>query len=200
MKRIFDVFFALVIFLIVSPLFLLIAILIKIDSKGSVFFKQVRVGECNVDFIIYKFRTMKVGSDKLGLITIGDKDPRVTRIGYFLRKSKLDELPQLINVFIGNMSFVGPRPEVRNYVDLYNEFQRKVLFIKPGITDLASIKYRNENEILSQVKDPKKYYETVIMAEKIKVNLAYNAKRNLYKDILVILITLKILRAEKYKF
>lgn len=133
--------------LVLSPMFLILSIWIKIDSPGPVFYKQMRVGRNNKDFKLYKFRSMRVGSDKKGLITIGGHDPRITKSGYFIRKYKLDEFPQLINVFIGEMSLVGPRPEVRKYVEMYTEEQMHVLDVRPGITDLASIRYRNENEL-----------------------------------------------------
>ena len=158
MIRFFDIFFSTLSLIVLSPLFLILAMWIKLDSKGPVFYKQVRVGKDDTDFLLYKFRTMVVDADKKGLITIGGRDPRVTRSGYFLRKYKLDELPQLINVLRGDMSLVGPRPEVRKYVDMYNAEQRKVLSVKPGITDYASIQYINENEVLAESDDPEKTY------------------------------------------
>ncbi len=193
MKRIFDIissFFGLLFFL---PILIVTVILIKIDSKGSVFYRQVRVGKKNRDFEIYKFRTMHVNADKLGLLTVGGRDPRITSVGYYLRKYKLDELPQLINVFIGDMSFVGPRPEVRKYVDLYSDEQKKVLLVKPGITDLASIEFRNENDILSEQKDPNQYYIDVIMPKKLEINLKYIKKRSILNDIGVIFKTFMII-------
>lgn len=186
MKRLFDLvlsFFGLLFF---SPILIITAILIKIDSKGPIFYKQVRVGKNNKDFKIFKFRTMHVNADKMGLLTVGGRDPRVTKIGYYLRKFKLDELPQLINVFIGEMSFVGPRPEVRKYVDLYTDEQLKVLLVKPGITDLASIEFRNENEILSQQDDPNKYYIDIIMPRKIEANMEAIKNQSFIFDIKVI--------------
>ena len=150
-----------------SPVFLILAIWIKLDSKGPVFYRQVRVGRKNRDFRIFKFRSMRVGADKMGLITVGGHDPRVTRSGYFIRKYKLDEFPQLINVFIGDMSLVGPRPEVRKYVDLYTSEQMQVLDVRPGVTSLASIRYRNENELLDQ------YYINVVMQDKLAIDLEY---------------------------
>ena len=149
----------------------MLAIWIKIDSEGPVFYRQVRVGKGNRDFRLFKFRSMRVGSDRKGLITVGGRDPRVTRSGYYIRKYKLDELPQLINVFTGDMSLVGPRPEVRKYVDLYTPEQMHVLDVRPGITDPASIRYRNENELLAQVEDPDRYYVEVIMQDKLQLNL-----------------------------
>lgn len=190
MKRIFDFVVSLVGLLIVTPVFLVIAILNLVDSKGGVFYRQVRVGKDNKDFRIFKFRTMHINADKLGLITIGGRDPRVTRTGYYLRKYKIDELPQLLNVLVGDMSFVGPRPEVREYVDLYTQEQQKVLDVRPGITDLASIEFRNENEILEKQEDPNQYYIEVIMPKKLDINLKYLQNRSLLKDIGIIFKTL----------
>ena len=153
-KRLFDIIFSLIGLILLLPLLLIIAILLKLESKGPVFYKQVRVGFNSTNFKIFKFRTMFVGSDKKGLLTLGDRDPRVTNIGFFLRKYKLDELPQLINVFIGNMSFVGPRPEVRKYVDLYSESDLEILSVKPGITDYASIVFRDEAQLLKDTDNP----------------------------------------------
>lgn len=152
------------------------------NSKGPVFYRQVRVGRHNKDFRIFKFRSMRVGADKGSLVTIGGHDPRVTRSGYFIRKFKFDELPQLINVFVGDMSLVGPRPEVRHYVDYWTPEQMQVLDVRPGITDPASIKFRNENELMEQAEDPEKYYIEVIMQEKIKLYLEYVEKHNFWYD------------------
>ena len=149
-QRLFDMFFSLVGLIVLFIPFLIIAILILIDSNGGVFYKQTRVGKDGVDFDLLKFRSMASGSDKSGLLTVGGRDSRITKIGYTLRKYKIDELPQLINVFVGDMSLVGPRPEVRKYVELYNSEQKKVLSVKPGITDYASIEYSNENELLGK--------------------------------------------------
>ncbi len=176
--------------LVLSPVFLILAIWVKSDSKGPIFYRQVRVGRYGRDFMLYKFRSMRVGSDKKGLITIGEKDPRVTRSGYFIRKYKLDELPQLVNVFVGDMSFVGPRPEVRKYVDMYTREQMHVLDVRPGITDWASIRYRNENELLASVKDPERFYQEVVMADKLKINLEYVSRHNLLFDIKLIFKTI----------
>lgn len=164
----------------------MLAIWIKIDSEGPVFYRQVRVGKGNRDFRLFKFRSMRVGSDRKGLITVGGRDPRVTRSGYYIRKYKLDELPQLINVFTGDMSLVGPRPEVRKYVDLYTPEQMHVLDVRPGITDLASIRYRNENELLAQVEDPDRYYVEVIMQDKLQLNLEYVEKQSFRFDLQLI--------------
>ena len=177
--------------LVLSPLFLVLAVWVKCDSKGPVFYRQVRVGRNNRDFRLYKFRSMRVGSDKKGLITIGGHDPRVTRSGYYIRRYKLDELPQLINVFAGNMSLVGPRPEVRKYVDLYTPEQMHVLDVRPGITDLASIRYRNENELLERADDPDRYYVDVIMQDKLRINLEYVADHSFLKDIKLIGMTFR---------
>lgn len=190
MKRFFDLVTSGLGLLVLSPLFLVLAVWIKCDSAGPVFYRQVRVGRNNRDFRLYKFRSMRVGSDRKGLITIGGHDLRVTRSGYYIRRYKLDELPQLINVFVGDMSLVGPRPEVRKYVGLYTPEQMRVLGVRPGITDLASIRYRNENELLEQVDDPDRYYVDVIMQDKLRINLEYVAHHSLVTDIRVILITL----------
>ncbi len=189
MKRFFDLVASGLGLLVLSPLFLILAVWIKCDSKGPVFYRQVRVGRNNRDFRLYKFRSMRVGSDKRGLITIGGHDPRVTRSGYSIRRYKLDELPQLINVFVGDMSLVGPRPEVRKYVDLYTPEQIHVLDVRPGITDLASIRYRNENELLEQVDDPERYYVDEIMQDKLRINLEYVAHHSFATDILLIINT-----------
>lgn len=156
-----------------SPLFWILSIWIKCDSKGPVFYRQIRVGKDNRDFKLLKFRSMYVGADKESLITTGEHDPRVTRSGYFIRKYKLDELPQLVNVFIGEMSLVGPRPEVRKYVNMYNDEQKKVLSVKPGITDYASIEYINENELLEKSDDWEKTYIEEIMPAKIELNMKF---------------------------
>ena len=193
LKRFFDLILSFIGLLIIVPILFLITILIKISSSGPVFYKQVRVGKNNKDFKIFKFRTMHVNADKKGLLTVGGRDPRVTSIGYYLRKFKLDELPQLINVFKGDMSFVGPRPEVRQFVNLYSEIQKKVLNVKPGITDLASIEFRNENEILSKEEDPNQYYIDYIMPKKLEINLKYINQRNLLKDFVVIIKTIKVI-------
>lgn len=157
------------------PFLLIISIIIFTTSKGPALFKQVRVGRYNKDFKLFKFRTMYPNADKDGLLTLGDKDTRITPIGAFLRKFKLDELPQLINVLKGEMSLVGPRPEVRKYVNLYSAEQLKVLALKPGITDMASIKYVNENIILAQYEDPEQAYVNHVMPDKININLASSA-------------------------
>lgn len=186
----FDILFSATGLVVLSPLFLIIAIKIHSESSGPVFFRQSRVGRFGKDFIMYKFRTMAPGSDKKGLLTIGERDSRVTKTGYWLRKYKLDELPQLINVFLGDMSLVGPRPEVRKYVDMYNEEQKSVLNVRPGITDVASVKFRNENKILSNSENPEQFYISNIMPEKIQMNLEYIRNRSITKDFKVILNTI----------
>lgn len=173
MKRLFDIVASGLGLLVLSPVLLAVAIWIKLDSNGPIFYRQVRVGRNNKDFRIFKFRSMKIGADKGSLVTIGGRDPRITRSGYFIRKYKLDELPQLINVFVGDMSLVGPRPEVRHYVDYWTPEQMHVLDVRPGITDPASIKFRNENELMGQAENPEDYYINVIMQEKIKLYLEY---------------------------
>ena len=197
MKRIFDVIASGLGLIVLSPLFLILAIWIKLDSKGPVFYRQVRVGYKNKDFRIFKFRSMRVGADKGSLVTIGGHDPRVTRSGYFIRKFKFDELPQLINVFLGDMSLVGPRPEVRHYVDYWTPVQMHVLDVRPGITDPASIKFRNENELMEKAEDPEKYYIEVIMQEKIKLYLEYVEKHSFFYDLGLIFKTFWVIVKER---
>lgn len=190
-KRLLDIAASGLGLLLCSPIFLILAIWIKLDSTGPVFYRQVRVGRGNRDFRIYKFRSMRIGSDKGSLITVGGHDSRITRSGYFIRKYKFDELPQLINVFKGDMSLVGPRPEVRRYVDMYTPEQLHVLDVRPGITDPASIKYRNENELLEQAADPEQYYISVIMPDKLRLNLEYAANQSFFEDIRLIFATFR---------
>lgn len=197
MKRLFDIVASGLGLIVLSPLFLVLAIWIKLDSKGPVFYRQVRVGLNNKDFRIFKFRSMRVGADKGSLVTIGGRDPRVTRSGYWIRKFKLDELPQLINVFVGDMSLVGPRPEVRHYVDYYTPEQMHVLDVRPGITDPASIKFRNENELMEKAEDPEKYYIEVIMQEKIRLYLEYVEKHNFWYDLGLIFKTFWVIVKER---
>lgn len=196
MKRLFDLVASGCGLLVLSPLLLIVAIWIKLDSRGPVFYRQVRVGYKNKDFRIFKFRSMRVGSDKGSLVTIGGRDPRITRSGYFIRKYKLDELPQLINVFVGDMSLVGPRPEVRHYVNYWTPKQMRVLDVRPGITDPASIKFRNENELMGQAEDPEDYYIHVIMQEKIKLYLAYVDHASFWYDLKLIFQTFKVIISE----
>ena len=191
LKRIFDFVFSFVGILLLSPILVVLALLIVLDSKGGVFYLQQRVGKNNSDFFIYKFRTMSIGSDKAGLLTVGAKDNRITRVGYYLRKYKLDELPQLFNVLKGDMSLVGPRPEVRKYVNLYSPEQLKVLNVKPGITDYASIAYSNESELLAAAADPEKFYIETVFPAKLELNLKYIAEKGIWKDFRIILLTLK---------
>lgn len=197
MKRLFDIIASGLGLLVLSPILIIVAIWIKLDSEGSVFYRQVRVGRYNKDFRIYKFRSMRVGSDKGSLVTIGGKDPRVTRSGYFIRKFKIDELPQLINVFVGDMSLVGPRPEVRHYVDYWTPDQMRVLDVPPGITDPASIRFRNENELLEKAEDPEKYYIEVIMQEKLKLYLEYVESASFWYDIKLIFRTFVVIIKER---
>lgn len=196
MKRLFDIIASGLGLIFLSPLFLIVALLIKFDSPGPVFYRQSRVGRYGKDFRLFKFRSMRVGSDKKGLITVGGHDPRVTRSGYYIRKYKLDEFPQLINVFIGDMSLVGPRPEVRKYVDLYNHEQLHVLDVRPGITDLASIRYRNENELLATASDPEQYYRDIIMPDKLRINLQYISDHSFFRDLKIIFMTFKAIITE----
>lgn len=193
LKRIFDIVVSFVGLVILSPLFLILAIAIARDSKGPVFFKQTRVGRNEVPFKIYKFRTMVEDAEARGMqLTVGD-DSRITKVGTFLRKTKIDELPQLINVFKGEMSFVGPRPEVPKYVGLYTEDQRQVLMVRPGITDLASIEYRNESELLATADNPEKVYIEEVMPRKIELNKEYIRNMSLVSDMRIILKTIAVL-------
>lgn len=197
MKRLFDMVASGLGLLALSPLFLIVAVWIKLDSPGPVFYRQVRVGRHNRDFRIFKFRSMRVGSDKGSLVTIGGHDPRVTRSGYFIRKFKIDELPQLINVFVGDMSLVGPRPEVRHYVDFWTPEQMHVLDVRPGITDPASIKFRNENELMEKAEDPESFYVNVIMQEKIRLYLEYVKNASFWYDIKLIFRTFWVIISER---
>lgn len=197
MKRAFDIVASACGLLLLSPIFLVMAIWIKLDSEGPVFYRQVRVGRGNKDFRIFKFRSMRVGADRGSLVTIGGRDPRITRSGYFIRKYKLDEFPQLINVLKGDMSLVGPRPEVRHYVNYWTSEQMHVLDVRPGITDPASIKFRNENELMEQAKDPENYYIHVIMQEKIRLYLEYVRKASFLYDIRLIFKTFYVIIKER---
>lgn len=189
MKRLFDILISAMGLLMLAPLFVLIAVWIKLDSPGPVFYRQVRVGRYGKDFRIFKFRSMRTDADKGSLITIGGHDSRITRSGYFIRKTKIDELPQLINVLLGDMSLVGPRPEVRHYVNYWTAEQMHVLDVRPGITDPASIRYRNENELLATAQDPEKYYIEVIMQDKIALYLDYVQNASFWGDIRLIYLT-----------
>ena len=190
LKRIFDIILSLFGLMILFPFMLIIAILIKLDSKGPVFFKQIRVTKNGREFKIFKYRTMRVGSDKYSQITVG-KDNRITKIGAFLRKYKLDEIPQLINVLIGDMSLVGPRPEVPKYVTLYTDEQKEILKVRAGITDYASIEFSDENDLLASEEDPEKAYIEKVMPKKIELNKKYITEISILTDIKIILLTIK---------
>jgi len=193
MIRFFDIFLSIIGLVLLSPVFILICIWVKLDSKGAVFYKQIRVGRNNVDFELIKFRTMQMNSEQKGLLTIGERDSRITKSGFYIRKYKIDELPQLINVLKGEMSIVGPRPEVRKYVNYYTDEQKKILFVKPGITDVASIKYSNENEILKKHNDPEKAYIEIIMLDKIQLNMKYISNYSISNYFKIIFLTIKCL-------
>jgi lipopolysaccharide/colanic/teichoic acid biosynthesis glycosyltransferase len=196
-KRTIDFFAAFIGLIVLSPFFLIIAVLVKLDSRGPVFYLQNRVGLKGKLFRLFKFRSMKIEADKSAPITIGQRDSRITPIGYFLRRFKIDELPQLINVLKGEMSLVGPRPEVEKFVKLYNPNQLRVLTVKPGITDYASIEFRNENRLLEGKPDPIEYYVTEIMPEKLRLNLKYIDSQSLLTDIQIIFKTLFLIVSKK---
>lgn len=191
MKRIFDIVFSLAGIIILSPFLIVIGLIVAFDSAGGIFYLQKRVGKNNVDFYLIKFRTMVENSDRKGFLTVGSNDSRITRSGGWIRKLKLDELPQFFNILKGEMSFVGPRPEVREYVNLYTEDQLRVLSIRPGLTDYASIKYSNENEILSSFINPEKAYIEEIMQDKLRLNLRYIDSMSFSTDLKIIFMTLK---------
>ena len=190
MKRILDIVFSLLVIAVGLPFGLVIALLILVDSKGSVIYRQSRVGRNNVDFWLYKFRTMCEDADHSSLITVGADDARITRVGAFLRKFKIDEFPQFLNILKGEMSIVGPRPEVRKYVDLYTPEQMRVLSVRPGLTDYASIRYVNENELLATSADPEQTYIQEIMPDKLKLNLKYIDEKSLLTDAKIVLQTI----------
>jgi len=195
MTRFFDILFSFFGLVILSPLFVIIWLIIVLTSKGGGFYKQIRVGKNGADFSLYKFRSMRKDADKGSLITVGGRDPRITKIGYFIRKFKIDELPQLFNVLKGDMSLVGPRPEVRKYVDLYTDEQKKVLSVRPGITDYASIEYVDENEILGKAENPDEVYVNQIMPDKIKLNMKYIENQSVKEYFKIIFLTVfKIFR------
>lgn len=191
MKRLCDILFSILVLTIGLPFVLIVALLILVDSKGHVLYKQSRVGQNNVDFLLYKFRTMYDGADKGSLITIGGDDARITKVGRFLRKYKIDEFPQFLNILKGEMSIVGPRPEVRKYVNMYSPEQMRVLSVRPGLTDYASIRYVNENEILAASENPEKTYIEEIMPDKLKLSLKYIDEESIGTDLRIILMTLK---------
>lgn len=186
MKRLLDILSSLLVLILLCPLWLVLALLIVCDSRGGVFYRQIRVGKGNKDFYLYKFRTMRPDADKKSLLTVGERDSRVTRVGCFLRKYKLDEFPQLINVLKGDMSIVGPRPEVRKYVDMYTPEQMRVLSVRPGLTDLASIQYVHENELLAASDNPEQTYIDVVMPAKLQLNLQYIDNQSFWGDIKLI--------------
>lgn len=195
LKRIFDIFFALFALLLFLPFGLILALIISLESRGGVFYKQERIGQFGKPFKLLKFRSMKTGSDKKGLLTVGMNDSRITKSGHFIRKFKLDEMPQFINVLKGDMSIVGPRPEVKKYVDLYTEEQKSILNVKPGITDYASLEYFKENEILGRADDPEKTYISEILPNKLTINERYLKNPSILVDIKIIIRTfLKIIR------
>ncbi|MFK8009519.1 MAG: sugar transferase [Saprospiraceae bacterium] len=186
MKRIFDILFSVSVLLLLFPFLSIIGVSIILESRGGMFFSQKRIGKNEQPFQILKFRTMFLDSEKKGQITVGNRDPRITRVGFFLRKYKLDELPQFWNVLIGEMSIVGPRPEVPYYVKFYNENQRQVFKVKPGITDYASLKYFDENVLLGKSENPEQTYIQEIMPQKLVLNLEYVNNHNFSKDLKII--------------
>ena len=190
MIRFLDFIFSLLGIILLFPVFLVLYFAVRLVSKGGGFYKQLRVGRGGTDFYVYKFRSMRIGADKQGLITVGGRDPRITQVGYFIRKYKLDELPQLFNVLKGDMSLVGPRPEVRKYVELYTDEQRKILSVRPGITDYASIEYVDENTILGQADDADKAYVERILPDKIQYNMKYINHRSVKEYFKIIFLTI----------
>ena len=186
MKRLLDIFSSALVLILFLPFWLIIALAIVLESRGGVFYRQIRVGKDNKDFYLYKFRTMRTGSDQKGLLTVGERDSRITRVGYFLRKYKIDEFPQLLNVLKGDMSIVGPRPEVRKYVDMYTPEQMRVLSVRPGLTDIASIQYVHENELLAASDNPEKTYIEEVMPAKLALNLQYIDNQSVVGDIKLI--------------
>jgi lipopolysaccharide/colanic/teichoic acid biosynthesis glycosyltransferase len=195
LKRIFDIVVSLIILILFFPIGIIISLWILLESKGGVFYKQERIGKDGVPFKMFKFRSMRKDADKAGNLTVGMRDPRITRSGYFIRKYKLDEFPQFINVLKGDMSIVGPRPEVREYTDLYTDEQRKILSVKPGITDYASLEYFKENELLGQSADPHRTYIEEIMPAKIELNMKYIKDPGIVQDMKIMWKTfLKIIK------
>lgn len=197
MTRFFDILFSFLGLVMLSPLLLIIYLMVVLESRGGGFYIQNRVGRYDKDFKLYKFRSMHEGADKKGMITVGGKDPRMTKTGVFIRRFKLDELPQLFNVLRGDMSFVGPRPELRYFVDLYTPEQRKVLSVRPGITDYASIEYVNENTILGSAIDPEKVYIEEILPHKILLNMKYIRHRNIGEYFHILFVTLHVIKKNK---
>jgi lipopolysaccharide/colanic/teichoic acid biosynthesis glycosyltransferase len=191
MKRLFDFLAALTGLLLLSPLLIVLAVWVLLDDGKPVFFRQERVGQNGVLFKLLKFRSMYRDAEKRGQLTVGGRDPRITKSGYLLRKYKLDELPQLWNVVKGDMSIVGPRPEVPKYVNTYTDAQREVLSVRPGLTDPASVEYIDEDELLGRSKDPEATYINEILPAKVDLQLRYVRERSFKKDLGVILQTLK---------
>lgn len=190
LKRLFDIIASLIGIIILLPFFIIICLMMIISSGFPLFYLQTRVGKNSKDFKLFKFRTMHLDADKKGLLTVGGRDPRVTSIGYYLRKYKLDELPQLFNVLFGTMSLVGPRPEVRKYVDLYTKEQQQVLSVKPGITDFASLEYINENDLLAKSDNPENTYIDEIMPVKLALNAKYIQQQGILVDFKIIMKTI----------
>ena len=191
MKRLFDILFSLMILLLFLPFGIILSLFIVVESKGGIFYKQERIGKNGNPFYLLKFRSMRTDADKLGKLTVGMHDPRITKIGYFIRKFKLDEFPQFINVLKGEMSIVGPRPDVKEYVDLYTDEQRTILLVKPGITDYASLEYFEESDLLAKSSDPEKTYIEEIMPAKLRLNQKYIANPTLLVDLKIIFLTAK---------
>lgn len=191
MKRLFDILFSLFILLLFLPFGLIISLMILLESRGGIFYKQERIGKNGVPFKLMKFRSMRTDAEKSGKLTVGMRDARITRIGYFIRKFKLDEFPQFINVLKGEMSIVGPRPDVQEYVNLYSEEEQKILKVKPGITDYASLEYFEESELLAKSSNPEETYIKEIMPAKLKLNQKYLANPTLGHDIKIIFLTAK---------
>jgi len=191
LKRIFDITLSIIILIFFLPVGCIIGIWILLESKGGIFYFQERIGQFGIPFKLWKFRTMKVNADQLGKLTVGMKDPRITKSGYFIRKFKLDEFPQFVNVLIGNMSIVGPRPEVKEYVNLYTAQQREILNVKPGITDLASLEYFKENELLGKSENPQKTYIEEIMPAKIELNKKYLERPTIISDLKIMFRTFR---------
>lgn len=189
-KRLFDICTSMVALLLLIFPFFIIAFAILVDSKGGVFYRQKRIGKNEKEFLLFKFRSMHVNAEQKGLITVGNKDVRTTKVGRFLRKYKLDELPQLFNIILNEMSVVGPRPEVKEYVELYSAEQKKVLSVKPGLTDLASLAYINENEILGKAENPEETYLKEIMPQKLGLNLEYIQNQSFGLDLKIIFKTI----------
>ncbi len=190
-KRTFDIAFALMALVLLAPVLLLLALAVALTSPGGAFFRQVRVGRGGRTFHVLKFRSMRPGSEARGQLTVGGRDPRITPVGRLLRKTKLDELPQLWNVLVGDMSVVGPRPEVPRYVELYTPEQRAVLSVRPGITGMASLDYIDENELLARSADPEHAYIHEVMPAKLALDLRYVREHDLWLDLRIIAVTVR---------